>query len=143
MEHQCHSRLKSLLLPGWSTLVCWVREVFSVTRHISQCPIFKTTPFLVWDLFNLVSSRALVSTDARIPDRGTPQCLIQCETRLSLWGRSSAVGGQWKDNAIFQMQIAFLFCAGGNWIFQPLLCSANTACSERYKAAAPATGEPQ
>lgn len=145
MEYQCHSRLKSLLLPGWSwwTLVRWVREVFSVTRHISQCSVFKTTQFLVWDLFNLVSSLALVSTDARIPDRRPPYRLIQCETRLSLWGRSSVVGGQWKDNAIFLMQIAFLFCAGGNWIFQPLLCPANTACSERYKAAAPATGESQ
>lgn len=85
LEHQCHSRLKWLLLLGW-TLVCWVREVFSVTRHISQCPVFKTTQFLVWDLFNLVCSLALVSTDARTPDRRPPYCLN------SMWNQAVCLG---------------------------------------------------
>lgn len=55
-----------------------------------------------------MSSVALVGTDASTPDRRPPCCLIQCETRLSLWGSSSVVGRQWKDNALFLMQIAFL-----------------------------------
>ncbi|KAI1231608.1 hypothetical protein IHE44_0007682 [Lamprotornis superbus] len=138
-DNKCHSRLKLLLLPGW-TLLCWVREVFSITKHISQYPVFKTTQFLVWHLFNLVSSVALVSTHARTPDRGPPYCLIQCETRLSLWGRISVVGGQWKDNAIFLMQIAFLSLLEKIGSSSP--CYAQPTLPAP-KAAAPATGEPE
>lgn len=84
-----------------------------------------------------MSSLALESTGARTPDRRPPYCLIQCETRLSLWGRSAVLGGQWKDNAIFLMQIAFLS------VLEEIGSSSLSLCSKRYKAAALAAGDPQ
>lgn len=117
-------------------------------RHVTQYPIFKTRQSIVLNIFNLISSLALVSTDACFPDTRPPYCLIQCETRpsrlVALWDRSFVVGGQLKDNAIFLIQIAFLVCARRNQVFQSLLlCSASAACSRRHKGAAPAPGKPQ